>query len=143
MIPDQAIAIAQKADLAAPTTDHLVARLHDRYRDRITGYFRIPAKPARFAEFPAGLSEPLRAALATRGVTALYSHQRESWDALEAGQNVVVVTPTASGKSLCYHLPVIEAVRSGQGKALYLFPTKALAQGAFKHLKTKYTNPPK
>ena len=128
MIPDQAIAIAQKADLAAPTTDHLVARLHDRYRDRITGYFRIPAKPARFAEFPAGLSEPLRAALATRGVTALYSHQRESWDALEAGQNVVVVTPTASGKSLCYHLPVIEAVRSGQGKALYLFPTKALAQ---------------
>ncbi|MEO7200270.1 MAG: hypothetical protein ABIY56_08650, partial [Dokdonella sp.] len=85
MIPDQAIAIAQKADLAAPTTERLVARLHDRYRDRITGYFRIPAKPARFAEFPAGLSEPLRAALVTRGVTALYSHQRESWDALEAG----------------------------------------------------------
>src|SRR5690606_3643865 len=78
--------------------------------------------------FPAELSTELREALERRGVQRLYSHQREAWDRVQAGEHVVVVTPTASGKTLCYNLPVIEAVRSAKAKALYLFPTKALAQ---------------
>src|SRR5690606_25898920 len=78
--------------------------------------------------FPAELSTELREALERRGVQRLYSHQREAWDRVQAGEHVVVVTPTASGKTLCYNLPVIEAVRAAKAKALYLFPTKALAQ---------------
>ncbi|HEX6832626.1 MAG TPA: DEAD/DEAH box helicase, partial [Rudaea sp.] len=128
MADDTAIRTAQRADLAVRTAEGLAERLAARYHDRITGYFQLSAKAARYAAFPQDLSEPLRRALAARGITQLYSHQRQAWDATHRGENVVVVTPTASGKSLCYHLPVIEAVRSRRAKALYLFPTKALAQ---------------
>jgi DEAD/DEAH box helicase domain-containing protein len=119
---------AQRADLNVRSADGLVERLAAKYRDRITGCFHLPATPAEFAAFPDALSAPLRAALASRGITRLYSHQRAAWDATARGEHIVVVTPTASGKSLCYHLPVIEAVRTARAKALYLFPTKALAQ---------------
>ena len=128
MLAQTALTTAQRSDLGASSTDGLVGKLTERYGDRITGYFKLPAIAASFAPFPPGMSEPLIAALAARGITQLYSHQREAWDALAAGHNTVVVTPTASGKSLCYHLPVIEAVRQTRAKALYLFPTKALAQ---------------
>lgn len=115
--------------LATPDrAERLVAAWAARYRERITGYFRHPAQPACHADFPDLLDAELRTALAARGIRCLYSHQREAWDAIHAGQHVVVVTPTASGKTLCYNLPVIEAVRRQQAKALYLFPTKALAQ---------------
>jgi DEAD/DEAH box helicase domain-containing protein len=125
---DLAVRAAQRADLQARTADQLVDRLHKKYADRITGYFQLPAVPATYCPFPPGLSEPVRKALRSRGVEQMYSHQREAWDAIAAGRNVVIVTPTASGKSLCYHLPVIEAARNSRGKSLYLFPTKALAQ---------------
>jgi len=128
MLPERAVRTAQAADLAVRSATALAERLRTRYGDRITGAFTRPARPARYAAFPDGLSEPVRRALAARGIERLYSHQRESWDALERGEHVVVVTPTASGKSLCYHLPVLETVRRREGKALYLFPTKALAQ---------------
>ena len=128
MLAQTALTTAQRSDLGTSSTDGLVGKLTERYRDRITGYFKLPAIAARYSPFPPGMSEPLIAALAARGITQLYSHQREAWDALAAGHNTVVVTPTASGKSLCYHLPVIEAVRQSRAKALYLFPTKALAQ---------------
>ena len=123
-----AIRAAQRADLNVRSTDGLVERLAHKYRDRITGYFRLPATPACCAPFPDALSQATSTALASRGITNLYTHQRAAWDASARGENVVVVTPTASGKSLCYHLPVIEAVRARRAKALYLFPTKALAQ---------------
>jgi len=123
-----AIRAAQRADLNVRSTDGLVERLAHKYRDRITGYFRLPATNALHAPFPDALSGATRAALASRGITNLYTHQRAAWDASARGEHVVVVTPTASGKSLCYHLPVIEAVRARRAKALYLFPTKALAQ---------------
>jgi len=119
---------AERADLHVRTAEGLTERLAHKYSDRITGYFTLPASPAQFAAFPETLGDATRHALASRGITQLYSHQRAAWDAVEHGEHVVIVTPTASGKSLCYHLPVIEAVRTHRAKALYLFPTKALAQ---------------
>ncbi len=115
-------------EASSPTVERLVERWASKYGDRITGYFLRPAQPARTAEFPSALSNDVREALERRGIERLYSHQREAWDHVQAGEHVVVVTPTASGKTLCYNLPVIEAVRESKAKALYLFPTKALAQ---------------
>lgn len=112
----------------APTIERLVERWAHKYGERITGYLRRPAQAARHADFPLELSNELREALERRGIERLYCHQREAWDHVRAGEHVVVVTPTASGKTLCYNLPVIEAVRAAKAKALYLFPTKALAQ---------------
>jgi DEAD/DEAH box helicase domain-containing protein len=88
----------------------------------------IPAVTARHADFPEELAPALRAALCARGVAQLYSHQRAAWEHISAGRHTVVVTPTASGKTLCYNLPVLNAAIRDRAKALYLFPTKALAQ---------------
>src|SRR5947199_1777366 len=89
----------------------------------------LPARPARYLPLPAGLRPELASALATRGIERLYSHQAEAYEHVRAGRHVVVVTPTASGKTLCYNLPVLNAIlRDPSGRALYLFPTKALAQ---------------
>ena len=71
---------------------------------------------------------PLKAALEARGIEQLYSHQAQAWAATQRGEHVAIVTPTASGKSLCYTLPVVASALARRGKALYLFPTKALAQ---------------
>lgn len=106
----------------------LGARLGRKYADRITGCFHLPGHAGSYAPFPADLPETLVAALRARGIERLYSHQAEAWSATQRGEHVVVVTPTASGKSLCYTLPVVAAAMRRQAKALYLFPTKALAQ---------------
>jgi DEAD/DEAH box helicase domain-containing protein len=95
----------------------------------VTAVRRLPAAEARYAPFPAEMDSRLQAALAARGVTQLYSHQAEAVGHVLAGRNVVVTTPTASGKTLCYNLPVLNAVlQDPSARALYLFPTKALAQ---------------
>jgi DEAD/DEAH box helicase domain-containing protein len=95
----------------------------------LTALRRFPAQPAEFADFPEGLHPRLREVLAARGFSRLYSHQREAYDAACAGRHSVVVTPTASGKTLCYNLPVLDKVlKEPDARALYLFPTKALAQ---------------
>jgi DEAD/DEAH box helicase domain-containing protein len=95
----------------------------------VTAVRRLPATPAAFAPFPEGLDERLRAALAARGTTQLYTHQAEALAHVAAGRHIVVTTPTASGKTLCYNLPVLDAVlKDPAARALYLFPTKALAQ---------------
>ena len=125
---DIAIRAAQEADLAVQGARALADRLVVKYTDRITGHLRLPAVEASLRPFPESLSKQTRTALASRGVELAYSHQMQSWAAVARGEHVVVVTPTASGKSLCYHVPVIEAVRAQRAKALYLFPTKALAQ---------------
>ncbi|NII11490.1 DEAD/DEAH box helicase [Oleiagrimonas sp. C23AA] len=106
----------------------LAARLGKRYGKRITGVISVPGREGRFAPLPAALPEALAGALRGRGVTQLYSHQAQAWDAVQRGEHVAVVTPTASGKSLCYMLPVLAATMTSRAKALYLFPTKALAQ---------------
>jgi DEAD/DEAH box helicase domain-containing protein len=106
----------------------LAARLRAQYADRITGELVVPARDGQFAPLPAGLDPRLAAALAGRGITRLYTHQAAAWESIQAGRHTAVVTPTASGKTLCYNLPVLQAALQAQTKALYLFPTKALAQ---------------
>jgi DEAD/DEAH box helicase domain-containing protein len=96
----------------------------------------LPARPARYAELPAELAPQVASALARRGIAQLFSHQAEAYQAASAGRDVVVSTPTASGKSLCYNLPVLDALaRDGAARALYLFPTKALARDQEEALK--------
>jgi DEAD/DEAH box helicase domain-containing protein len=106
----------------------LAQRLSKRYAARITGAFVVPGREGSFAPLPDDLPPALANALRQRGIEQLYSHQRDAWAATQAGAHVAVVTPTASGKSLCYTLPVIAAAMQHNAKALYLFPTKALAQ---------------
>jgi DEAD/DEAH box helicase domain-containing protein len=113
---------------AAHDAGRLAEKLKHRYGGRITGELLIPARAGRSAPFPAELDPRLCEALAARGITQLYSHQREAWDHITAGRHSVVVTPTASGKTLCYNLPVLQAAIRDKAKALYLFPTKALSQ---------------
>jgi len=89
----------------------------------------LPARPAVFADFPADLPPQLAAALRERGLSALYSHQAEAWKHTRDGENVVLATGTASGKTLGYNLPVVAALlENPDARALYLFPTKALTQ---------------
>jgi DEAD/DEAH box helicase domain-containing protein len=95
----------------------------------VTATRHFPARPAVSVPFPASLDPRLGEALRARGIAELYSHQARAWDLVEKGANVVVVTPTASGKTLCYNLPVLQALlRQPDARVLYLFPTKALAQ---------------
>jgi DEAD/DEAH box helicase domain-containing protein len=89
----------------------------------------IPAREASCAPLPEGLSPRLKEALASRGVESLYVHQAEAYRLAERGEDFCVVTPTASGKTLCYNLPVLQCLlKDGEARALYLFPTKALSQ---------------
>ncbi len=106
----------------------LTQRLARRYADRVTGHFTLPGRDGRYAPIPEDVPAPLAAALRARGIDRLYRHQAEAWAAARAGKHLVVATPTASGKSLCYTLPVVSAAMTDGAKALYLFPTKALAQ---------------
>ncbi len=90
---------------------------------------REAPREAIWADMPDDLDPRLAAALSRRGIDRLYSHQRAAWDRVKLGGNVVVVTPTASGKTLCYNLPVADRLlRDPEARALYLFPTKALSQ---------------
>ena len=119
---------AEQLPEAPDPVRRLSAHLQHRYKGRITGQLVIPARAGRYADLPPDLDLHLRRALEARGVQRLYSHQQQAWESVRAGRHTVVVTPTASGKTLCYNLPVLHAARQGEAKALYLFPTKALAQ---------------
>jgi DEAD/DEAH box helicase domain-containing protein len=116
--------------MAAPVSggDQLARRLAKRYGDRITGSFVLPGREGQFAPLPGDMPPALAQALRARGIHQLYAHQAQAWNATAAGEHVVIATPTASGKSLCYTLPVISAAIRQRAKALFLFPTKALAQ---------------
>ncbi|HEY8656074.1 MAG TPA: DEAD/DEAH box helicase [Candidatus Limnocylindria bacterium] len=103
--------------------------LDPQFRALVTRWERIPAKAPGYAPFPAWLDHRIARSLRARGIDALYTHQAAALEATHAGKNIVVVTPTASGKTLCYDLPVLDAVaKDASARALYLFPTKALAQ---------------
>jgi DEAD/DEAH box helicase domain-containing protein len=118
-----------------------VAQFVDRFlrsssaRANVTSVQHIPPQPAKWTDFPRGIDARLTAALARRGVQRLYTHQAEAIDRAMAGENVVTVTPTASGKTLCYNVPVLQSVLNDHSsRALYLFPTKALAQDQLREL---------
>ncbi len=107
--------------------EQLAAR--DTTGEVLTAIRHIPAREAQYATIPEWVRPELAAAYADKGMKQLYTHQRAAADAVRAGRNLVVVTPTASGKTVCYNLPVINAVlENADTRALYLFPTKALAQ---------------
>jgi DEAD/DEAH box helicase domain-containing protein len=95
----------------------------------------IPARAARHASLQ-DLPRPVTRVLARQGIDCLYTHQAEAVSLVRAGENVLIVTSTASGKTLCYNLPVLEAIAgSSECTALYLFPTKALAQDQLRALR--------
>src|SRR5712664_3210859 len=95
----------------------------------ITAVRHFEPRPPVYGPFPSSLDPRLVEALRGRGIQQLYSHQARAFELVDKGQHVVVVTPTASGKTLCYNLPVLQALLgSPDARVLYLFPTKALAQ---------------
>jgi DEAD/DEAH box helicase domain-containing protein len=95
----------------------------------VSAWHVMEATEGTYAPLPDDLKSPLRSALESRGVTRLYSHQAESYEAAREGRDFVVVTPTASGKTLCYNLATLQTVlERPEARALYLFPTKALSQ---------------
>src|SRR5206468_2279283 len=95
----------------------------------ITASRHFPARAPVLTSFPSSLDPRIGEALRARGMGELYSHQARAWELIEKGHHVVVVTPTASGKTLCYNLPALQAlVHQPDARVLYLFPTKALAQ---------------
>ena len=109
----------------------VLARLRtDRqFRGGITFQRTIAARPPKFGDWPPDIPDELRSVLESRGIRHLYSHQAEAIGLIQKGKNVVVVTPTASGKTLCYNLPILAHLRrKPDARALYLFPTKALSQ---------------
>jgi DEAD/DEAH box helicase domain-containing protein len=93
------------------------------------------ARDARLAPLPNDLHPRLREALAAQGVQALYEHQAAAWEAAQRGEHLIVTTGTASGKTLAFNLPVLDAIaREPKQRALYLYPTKALAQDQLRSL---------
>ena len=95
----------------------------------------VPARPAQFEDLSPPIPSPLAEALAAQGIHRLYTHQARAIQLVRAGKHVVVVTSTASGKTLCYNVPVLESILADPStRALYLFPTKALAQDQLKNL---------
>ncbi|MBF6613789.1 MAG: DEAD/DEAH box helicase, partial [Chloroflexi bacterium] len=113
--------------------DHM--RHSPMFRERITYWHDLPERQARTAPFPGWLDPHLTATCKALGIDELYSHQRDALDAVHRGEHVAVVTPTASGKTLCYNLPVLNTIlENPEARALYLFPTKALAQDQLANL---------
>jgi DEAD/DEAH box helicase domain-containing protein len=125
----QSLAVRARAtlDTVREALGALAAR--DRGGEILTEVRRLPARDAQFSPLPRWVRPELAAAYRGKGLEQLYTHQVAAAERVHAGRNVVVVTPTASGKTLCYNLPVLNAVLENlDTRALYLFPTKALAQ---------------
>jgi len=109
----------------------VLSALAGRYRpdEVLTAVRHIPAREAQFRPVPSWVRPELAAAYSAKGIDQLYSHQAAAAELARSGKNFVVVTPTASGKTLCYNLPVLNALlENPDTRALYIFPTKALAQ---------------
>lgn len=123
--------LAPRHAASLETIHNMLGSLVARYRQEevLTAVRQIPARDAKFRPVPAWVTSALSEAYRAKGILELYSHQALTAELVRNGKNVVVVTPTASGKTLCYNLPVLNAVLENPDvRALYLFPTKALAQ---------------
>lgn len=102
---------------------------YNKISSRFTAWRHIPAKSGIYEEFPEWIEDKLIRILKEKGISKLYSHQASALEFIRNKKNVVVVTPTASGKTLCYNLPVLNSIlKDENSRALYLFPTKALSQ---------------
>ena len=114
----------------------LIQRIQSRpdYAGQLEHLEVLPERPGRFAVPSEPLAAPIQRLLASRGIEQLYCHQVAALEAARAGRDLVVVTGTASGKTLCYNLPILESAIATGARALYLFPTKALAQDQLKGL---------
>jgi DEAD/DEAH box helicase domain-containing protein len=123
--------LAPRPPASLETVHKILGSLIGRYRQEevLTAVRQIPARDAKFRPMPAWVTSTLAEAYRAKGIRDLYSHQAATAELVRNRKNVVVVTPTASGKTLCYNLPVLNAVlEDADTRALYLFPTKALAQ---------------
>ncbi|MCA1030458.1 DEAD/DEAH box helicase [Bacillus timonensis] len=99
------------------------------YSENIVKWQTIEPRPAQLVDVPQSVHEKLRYALKKRGIEKLYTHQYEAFEHAKMSQHFVAVTPTASGKTICYNLPVLQKIiEENESRALYIFPTKALAQ---------------
>jgi DEAD/DEAH box helicase domain-containing protein len=116
--------------MASPVAEALQElRLNPRFAGQITAWQHLPARPGRFGPIPDGLDSQLLDALHRQGIQNWYTHQSQAIAAALRGEDVAIVTGAASGKTLCYNVPVLQALlRDPHARALYLFPTKALAQ---------------
>ncbi|WP_077213759.1 DEAD/DEAH box helicase [Bacillus dakarensis] len=104
-------------------------KLDERFKENIVHWHTIEEKEARTADLPETVHPKLQQALQKRGINQLYTHQKSAYEASQNGSSFVAVTPTASGKTLCYNLPVLQSITENTNtRALYIFPTKALAQ---------------
>jgi DEAD/DEAH box helicase domain-containing protein len=114
----------------APATEVLHDLLSDPSIARgVVHHAVLPPREAVLAPFPDWLDHRIRVGLGGRGIDALYAHQAQAIESIHAGRDVVVVTPTASGKTLCYAVPVLQAIADDPAsRALFIFPTKALGQ---------------
>jgi DEAD/DEAH box helicase domain-containing protein len=113
------------------TLEEWLARVEKnrRFMENVRAIRKISDRPGEFTDYPAWVHPLLRKVLVDRGLGKLYSHQAKAVDLVRQGRSVVLVTPTASGKTLCYNLPVLQKILEvPETRALYLFPTKALAQ---------------
>lgn len=120
-----------KSIMASLTLEEWIARIkkNKSFNANAAAVVEIPPQNGDFEEYPSWVSEKLRDILARRGMERLYRHQAQAVRFVRNGQDVVLVTPTASGKTLCYNLPVLQSIlEEPQTRALYIFPTKALAQ---------------
>ena len=127
-IPQQVPHPIPARDNSLQSVIHRFEAWHERPNSPIAAIRTQPAREARFVDIPGSVDRRLLAALASRRIKRLYVHQAQCWERITAFENVVVVTPTASGKTLCYNLPVLNALAADPSVcALYLFPTKALA----------------
>jgi DEAD/DEAH box helicase domain-containing protein len=100
----------------------------DQISPNIAAWRTLPARKAKLVPLPSDLSPRISGLLKGRGILGLYTHQQSSWQQIQAGHNIVVVTSTASGKTLCYSLPIINQLeRDPESRSLILYPTKALA----------------
>ncbi len=114
-----------------PSLPDLIRQLSSdaEFQRNITKWMTLEPKEAVFADFPDDLNPKLIAALKEKGIRQLYSHQAETYQTVMQGNNAVIVTPTASGKTLSYNLPIFQNLLANpESRALYLFPTKALSQ---------------
>jgi DEAD/DEAH box helicase domain-containing protein len=121
----------ERSQATIDTVHEALSALAGRYKtdEVLTAVRHFPARPAQFVPMPVWLQPELATAYQGKGIEQLFSHQGAAAELARSGKDFVVVTPTASGKTLCYNLPIVNAiVENADARAIYLFPTKALAQ---------------